>query len=263
MTERRFPLRATTSLLAVLVALIPVSVTRAQAETTSSLRATPEGEIPPVLYTSLTKQDRTFPTWVSADAAVDAEGMVDPSLFHPFVAEDLQALLRDSPEADGCLQLGDVYTDVVNAPDRSSLAKAAKASDLVAVATVIDREYGFRFMEAGQLLTIRVEEVLRGDPKLGEYFIFIPSGRFRAGPYEICKSDSRFPEAPAIGDEVVVLVPEVENPLEPYLDLVWDTSLVVLRSPGEVSLPKGYTGGDRPGSRAELIQQVRAMGAGR
>ena len=109
----------------------------------------------------------------------------------------------------------------------------------------------------------RVEEVLRGDAKLAQYYIFVPSGEFQAGPYKICKKDSRFPAAPRIGDEVVVLVPEVEDPAEPYLDLEWDTSLVVIHSRGEVSFPRGYS--DRPAvdSRKELLQRVRSMGADR
>lgn len=256
---------ATVAVLFVLVILQTISgaALAQQSREGASRKGGSELEIPPILYTSLTTQDRTYPTWVSAEAAVDADGNLTEELFHPHAVRALEDLLTTSPREDGCLQLGNVYESIVNPPDRSSLAKATRGSDLVLLATVVSREYGFHFSEAGQLIAVRVDEVLRGEAERGEYFLFLPVGHFEAGPYSICKTDSRYAAPPDIGDEVVLLLPEVENPSEPYLDLVWGTSLVVIEESGRVRVPRAFELEKPIASRNGLIERIRRAGSGR
>lgn len=216
-------------------------------------------KIPPVLYSSLLD---SAPVFVTAEAAIDARGELNTALLDPRAQSVLGNLTSDpwlTRREKDCIEVEEHWVERVNPTDRSSLRKAARTADLVLEAVVLSKDYGFTVAGLpGQLLEVRVEEVLRGPAELDSYFIFMPVGTFRAGPYTFCKSDSRFPAPPSPGDRVLLLIPSVPNPAEPFLDLRDEHSLVVIKGSGEVDLPRSFAlAADRPLTRAELMTEIR------
>jgi hypothetical protein len=81
---------------------------------------------------------------------------------------------------------------------------------------------------------------------------------------KLCKTDPRYPEAPRVGDNVVLFAPDrwpwVED--DPFLDVMDDGGIVTLRHEGDVSLPDRY----RPKTKSqkieapELLDRIRRAG---
>lgn len=208
------------------------------------------GDIPPVLFTTLQKFDPSYPTFVSAEAAIDEKGLVDPTLFHPSTAKTIQSLFTEEWLLDGCYHYGEVYDDELLLPDRSTLPLAVKHSPVVLLGRVTERQYGFQGSIAGQLLEIEPEETLKGSAPLKRYFVFLPVGVFEAGPYRICKTDVRFPSPPARGDRLLLMVPRpLEDEREPFLDIATAEGVVVLQADGKADLPRAF---EEQGKAAEV-----------
>jgi len=248
------------------LAVVTLLLAATAAETGARIRREPAGGIPPVLSTTLPQVDPAYPTFVAASAAVSADGEVNTALFHPLVVEGLQEILARKP-VEGCIQLGPFYWELINVPDRSTLRRAAKTSHLTIVGRVVDREYGFHFDEAGQLLEIEVEEVIRGEAPLDRYYYFHPVSEFEAGPHRICKSDFRYPQPPGLGDRVVLMVPRaVHDRREPFLDLETPEGVVVLAADGEVRLPDRFENEKvedhaSPSTAAAVLEAIRSESA--
>lgn len=197
-----------------------------------------ESEIPPVLFTTIEKFDPNYPTFVAGGAAFDADGEINRTLFHPHVVENLLTLLREEPVADGCHVLGEVHYDEIDLPARFTLEKTIERSPLILIGQVTDQEYGFRGIQAGQLLAVTVEEAIKGAAPLDTYYIFVPVGEFVAGPHRICKHDPNYASPPAVGTRVMVMVPRlIRDASEPYLDIANAEGLIVFEEEGAVRLP--------------------------
>jgi len=223
-------------------------------------------DIPLVLFTTLPQVDPAYPTFVAASAAISADGKVNTKLFHPLVVKGLERMLAREP-VGGCIELGPFFWELINVPGRETLAQAAEISHLTVVGRVVDREYGFHFDEAGQLLAVEVEEVIRGESPLDHYYYFHPIAEFEAGPFRICKSDDHYPEPPKLGDRVVLMVPRPVHDLrEPFLDLVTPEGVVVLAADGEVRVPSRFRQekavDQTPSTAASVLELVRRESEG-
>lgn len=235
---------------AVVSALTVVLTLPVGAERTRNL----QGEIPQVLYTSISKHDPAYPTFVAAAAAVNADGTINEKLIHPHAVDTLRGILDQDP-VDGCIRTEEVWWDELEVPDRPSLDLAARRSHLVVVGTVIAREAGFRFFEAGQLIEVKVEEVIRGHAEDDRYFVFVPAATFQAGPYRICKIDRRYAAPPEIGERVVLLAPRAQDIGDSFIDLVDGSGLIVLEGKSRVRLPKNFS----DGLQREDVDQQRVL----
>jgi hypothetical protein len=136
---------------------------------------------------------------------------------------------------------------------------------------VTEVDYGFHFYVPGKLLRIALGEVLKGNALLDSYYIFFPVAEFSAGPYRICKTDSRYPKAPDIGDELLIMVPgtRTRSSTDPFLELEEASSVVVIPKVGAPDLPAVFKESDAEKSaadkesaaafksRAELVAAVR------
>lgn len=193
-------------------------------------------QMPEVLYNS--DPDVQSPVWVSASAAIDPSGLINRELFSPASRSTIESYFAEDP-AGGCFLVEEHFEDRVNPPDRSSLGRAARHSGLVFLGHVTEVAYGFHFYVPGKLLRIKPSEVLHGDSLLDFYYIFFPVGEFAAGPYRICKSDSRYPSAPDVGDELLIMVPDtrIRFSSDPYLELEEASSVVVFHEKGAPDLP--------------------------
>ena len=239
-------------LAAFLIAAVPLSIL-AERPVPDSQQESKTGDITPIFYSSLRS---SVPTFLSADVTILPDGQLNTDLMDDRARFVMNSIL--SAHQEGCVEIEENWIDRVNPPDRSSLGKAVGTSALILEGRVVGRDYGFyQGYVPGQLLEIETEEVLRGNA-LAKHFIFVPIGTFTAGPYTFCKTDSRLPEPPDLGDRVLLLIHRLLGPEEPFLDLYDDSSLIVLPEQGAARLPASLRTVDAPGlTRADLLSEVK------
>lgn len=200
-------------------------------------------------------QTGEYPLWIDASEMLTADGKLREDLFHPHARFLIEEALK-TPASDGCIHLTEYYESIVNTPDRTSLAKAARTSELILLGTVTARSFGFEGYTPGQLLRIRRDEVLKGEREaLSEYYVFVPVGEFTIGEKKICKTDKRYAEPPQIGDQVLLFVPEHFRRDDAYLTILDEHGLVTLKQTGEASLPRRLRG--EAANREQVLARVR------
>jgi hypothetical protein len=225
--------------------------------TSSALAA----EIPPLLHANFPFGDRSRPIWISAEAAFDSQGNLNRDYFHTQTIHKLEQFLDDVPDpARGCISMEEEFVSWVNPPDRSTLDKAISTSELVLVARVIGKDFGFQSTLAGQLLLVEPVEAYRGEVSTTDrLYAFFPVGTFSAGPYRFCKTDHRYPDPPPeIGEQVLLLVPKF-FPDEPYLYLPYESTMLVLGQDGKVRWPKVLGRAHSDLSMAQVLEQVQRL----
>lgn len=245
------------SLLAALaLLLLPLAATAEHRK--SEQKEVPEvvsAHIPPILFARLPHRDPSFPVFVSASTAIDEDGEIDTSLFSEEAVERLERLLAAFDPASRCIVVEEFYESVVNPPDRSSIEKAARTAALIIVGEVVGRDYGFQHFLPGQVLRMRLERVVKGSAKLDHYLVFLPVGTFTAGPHKFCKTDYRYPKAPELGERVVLFIPAVDSPREPFLDLRSESSIITVHRNDNVDLPSIFADDFEPLDLAALTAE--------
>jgi hypothetical protein len=229
--------------------------------------ATP-GHLPKVHYVPSRAPEMTYPMWIESSMALHEDGTINTTLMHPEGVKEIEAI-RAMPQEGGCVQFGPVFEDIVDSPSRSTPEEAVKSARLVIFGKVTEKSYGFKVDVPGQLLRVVPEEVLKGQAReVPAYFVFLPIGTFNLGNLTICKTDSRYSEPPAVGDEVLLFVPPIgewqQDQREPFLELLDDGGLVTVHADGKVALPKRYqaTAKSALPTKDALLGRVRAT-AGR
>ncbi|MEM1180861.1 MAG: hypothetical protein AAGM22_21125 [Acidobacteriota bacterium] len=206
------------------------------------------------------------PIWVSSEAALQPDGAVDKSLLHEDDARLIQKFIDLPPGQNGCVELEEFYTSKINAPDRSTLEKAAQTSKAIVVGEVVDQAYGFSGGTPGQLFEVRAQQSLAGRLPIQSYYFFVPVGRFAVGDTEICKTDRRWQRVPRVGEEVALLVPRLSAsglhkrlPGEQFLYLDEAESLVIFGRPGEKAASVGARGPSfmKAMSKQEVLKSIR------
>jgi hypothetical protein len=268
---RRTPLRLRAFLISVASSLLLSSAitaqqdaARPQAHPSRDIDTAP-GHLPKVHYVPSRAPEMTYPLWIDRSFVLNANGTINTSLIHPQGVREIQAI-RALPRASGCTPVGPYLQDIVNLPPRETLEQTTRSSQLVILGKVTEKAYGFKVDEPGQLLRVVPEEILKGHPRdVLAYFVFFPVGTFKLGDLRICKTDSRYPEPPAVGDEVILFSLEWQ-PLdehEPYLELEDGEGIVTIHSGGVVSLPERFRSRPTtslPVGRDDIVGRVRAAG---
>ena len=222
-----------------------------------------EGQlIPEVLYSS--DPGVQGPVWVNAAWAINPGGIINEKLFLAPLRGTIESYFAEAPTGD-CYIVEESFEARVDPPDRSSLDRAVRHSGFVFLGRVTEVAYGFHFSIPGKLLRIKPSQVLQGKAFLDAYYIFFPAGEFYAGPYRICKSDSRYPRPPYVGEELLIMVPDTRarTSFDPYLELEEASSVVVIPEAGEPDLPKVFkdSAGEKSTpafqSKAELVAAMR------
>ena len=225
------------------------------------------GHLPKVHYVPSNAAYTKYPIWVDASMVFNPDGSVNTTLLPVEGERTVTALLQKAP-AHGCVPVGTYFEDLANLPERNSIEQATKNSRLVVLGKVTENAYGISGYIPGQLLRVVPEEVIKGQPRdVAAYFVFVPVGYFKLGSVTLCKTDSRYPEAPRVGDQVLLFVPDGPNwqadQKEPYLELQDDGGIVTIHGDSTVSLPKRF---QRPGdtkappSSGDVLSRVRAAG---
>jgi len=184
-----------------------------------------------------------WPVWVAASRAVDGEGRFDSELIHPATLAYYEKLLAESPavKSGGCV---DIKRQHRGQPwEGPGVAEIVQAAEMAFLGRVTGVAYGFGLREPGQLVQIKPEQVFHGDVQLPSYYVFVPAGRFKAGPFEFCKEAAwsfRDHGAPyKVGDELLVMPRKsrLRSPEDPFLSLQDGRGLVRVREYG----PPVYT----------------------
>lgn len=186
--------------------------------TLASADAVPPDTSPMPQTLSRPSFDQPYPLFVAASATVNANGQLESSNFGGSALRDVSILLEKASQSSGCYTYGAVKDAVALGEDRSDFRRALRASPVAFMAEVTGAQAGFEYGIPGQLLRLRVEEVLRGQALLAEYYYFVPVARFRVGAYEICKTDERFADPPAVGDRVLMMLARDGCCAQPYID---------------------------------------------
>jgi hypothetical protein len=207
----------------------------AQPQLTTKYNRPPEGL--PRLYYLAGVPDRTFPVWMDEAEVTSASGAIKPGLLEPSVIENLLS----TPPVNGCTAVGPVFQQIAGLPRRYSVPEATASSRLVLLGTVAAKSFGFLADGSpGQLLRVIPQEILKGQGRsVDAYYVFMPVGEVILGARKLCKTDRRYPGAPALGDSVVVFVPDDYTWFqdEPML-ISWDDGdLIVIHANGRVDLP--------------------------
>jgi hypothetical protein len=174
-------------------------------------------------------------TFVRADAVFRSAGEIDSSLVSPSSAGDIE-LYTQLPEKSGCVRLGPVLRDYPNQRPFASLEQASRSARLVMVASVTDRASGFSGSEAGTLLELQPQELLKpiGAKKEAAYFTFVPVGTFSLEGRSYCAVHPDYPALPEVEDQVVVFVRDPESFAGSFLPLYLGTDIVVIAKDGKV-----------------------------
>lgn len=251
-------------LILITLTLLP-STSWAQAEPRQSREDAASWNMPPLLYSS--DPDYKYPRWVSASAALDANGSLNSEYFYPISLRTMREYL-EAPEDHGCILVEEEYSSFYAPPDQSTLEKAVAASALITYAKVTGRDYGFHGSVPGQLVRVEPVETIRQRSKnLPEYFVFFPVGTFNVGAKTICKIDRRYAAVPEVGDHLLLLVAEYfhRDPAEPFIELGLPGTIITFSQDGKVSLPSALTDSDTqlaarrhsPTLAQDLLQTVR------
>ncbi len=210
---------------------------------------------------------RLYPVWVDASMVLNADGSIS-SLIPKNEGEWSLKPLLTAPRQNGCVPAGGVIQEIVGVPDHRSVEEATKNSRLVVLGKVTEKSFGVNVYLPGQLLRVVPEKTLKGQPRdAPAYFVFMPVGNFKIGSVPICAKDSRYPDAPAVGDEVLLFVPDEPGwetkQSEPYLELLDDGGIVTIHSDSTVSLPARFAkpaspGASVPKSTEDLLARVQA-----
>lgn len=147
--------------------------------------------------------------WVSSSSVVDAQGHL--------IRDSLPGLARIALEqqlASGDYRTNQCVTFLGTVEDRagpimghSSLKELTRNSVAILRGTVTDVDQGFALGQPALLLEVQVTERLKDSGKFPDFpRIYVPyfKAEFKVGEYRFCNRDSRWPEPPKIGDEMLL-----------------------------------------------------------
>jgi hypothetical protein len=226
----------------------------------------PEGpnSLPGVYYLA-GDPDRGYPVWVDEKNMVTPSGDLNTKLVAPSELLFMHDYLS-SPPKNGCTQVGEFFEDFAGLPPRRTVEEATTNSRLVILGTVTAKASGFSGAIPGQLLRIEPTEILKGHARnVDAYYVFFPVGQVTLGETKLCKSDSRYPEAPRLGDSLVIFALDLWpwNESEPFLETLDEGSFITIRRDGRVSLPDRFQGLQTKSQAVqapELLDRVRKTG---
>jgi hypothetical protein len=223
------------------------------------------GHLPKVHYIPSQAADSKYPFWVDASMVLNADGSLNTDLLAPSAVMTLKALRANAP-AQGCLAVGHVFYDRVGVPERSTPEQAVRNSRFVLLGTVTEKTYGVGGDQPGQLLRVTPDEIIKGQPRsVPAYFVFLPAGTFKIGNLEICKTDEFYTESPAVGEQMLLFVPDSwdwqQNQGDPYLNVLDESGIITIHADASVSLPRPFRTKIKaapPASAGALLSSVRS-----
>lgn len=220
------------------------------------------GTVPDVLYLH---GNRPFPSWVAAEKIFTPEGTLNSTLLSPAARYGI-AKAMELPLQGDCILVTDQGESgqLVEGPDskpRNDLASTTRSSDWVFTARVTARASGFNGSVPGTLLQIVPEDVLKGPKnRVGEHYVFMPSGTVKAGKLKFCKSNPKYSDLPEVGERVLLLVNLTYINQGKFLLTGNESGIITIREDGKVSLPARHRNNDKAlanGTAEDLLRFVQ------
>jgi hypothetical protein len=180
-----------------------------------------------------------LPIWVDASVAIGPDRSPNHAVFGPETGL-ISEFLEKTPDGK-CHQVGEMYVDSAFRAPRATLEEALTHSEVALLGRVTARAFGFYDLMPGQLL--QVEPVMSFGSRLTEprYYFFVPVGRFKVGDAELCKTDTRYPEPPDIGDEVFLFVDKPADLTGTLFHIHTAGDIVPVGAHGVLRFPHQYT----------------------
>ncbi|MEM8962147.1 MAG: hypothetical protein AAGD38_11760 [Acidobacteriota bacterium] len=178
------------------------------------------------------RADQAVPYWVALDVAVDPNGELNEDIYPlgpritfknriTFTAERLTPV-------DGCRQLGRV-PNPDSALKPGTLSAATREADRIARFLVTGSEVGLADIgNPGTLFRAELVEQIHG--KLLDhnvYFFAFPVAELKIGGNLYCKTDERYPRLPEVGEEVVLLIDELDLWVNQYIRLASEPQVII------------------------------------
>ena len=187
--------------------------------------APPEPDSPKIIRS---KADRpASPVWTSAEAVAMPGGAINWSLLGDRAHMIYESVLRNTPrlvvESPGeepkydpdssgmrpeCVYYGAAHFDYPNSPTEKTLDDVFKNAQAVLRGRVVEMTPGFYLGEPNTLLTVSLEKSIRRSKAFAKgstFYVVYPKARFAIGDITFCKTDTKFPYAPKVGDRVLLL----------------------------------------------------------
>jgi hypothetical protein len=224
----------------------------------------PEGpnSLPGVYYLA-GDPGRGYPVWVDEKNMVTPSGDLNTKLIAPSQLFLMRSYLSSLPQK-GCIPVGESFEDFADLPPRRTVEEATANSRLAILGTVTTEAPGFSGAIPGQLLRVEPIEVLKGHARnVDAYYVFFPVGQVTLGKTKLCKSDSRYPEAPQVGDSLIIFALDLSpwNENEPFLETLDEGSFITIRRGGRVSLPDRFKSSEAKSQVVtELLGRIRQAG---
>lgn len=202
------------------------------------------GHLPKVHYIPSQAADSKYPFWIDASMVLNDDGSPNTDLLEPSAVITVKTLRANAP-ARGCQTVGHYFFDRVGRPERNTPQQAARNSRFVLLGTVTEKTYGIGGNQPGQLLRVTPDEIFKGQPRnVPAYFVFLPAGTFKIGNLEICKTDEFYTEPPAVGEQVLLFVPDSwdwqQNQSDPYLNVLDESGIITIHADATASLPRPF-----------------------
>jgi len=235
---------------------------------------------------TLTLIRATLPIWAEASVAVTKSGEPNPAVWGSDTARIREILetpsdqpiyrngklvgyLNDGSSGENCRPVGPTYFDYPNPPRRGTLAEAVADSQVALLGLVTGRAYGFYAGVPGQLFQIKPIRSYGYPLSKDRYYFFMPVGRFRVADTEICKTDERYAEPPAIGGEVFLFVGKPTDNDGVLFHVLNPGDIVTVGPDGSLRLPRQYSAGEQkhadrePAMRtkSDLLERIQAVKA--
>jgi hypothetical protein len=234
---------------------------------------------------TLTLNHGTLPTWAEASVVLLENGEPNPAVWGDRTAR-IREILEEpaddpiyyngkiiaysgSPSAPGCRDVGISYYDIADPLPRATLEDAVTHSEVALLGRVTDKAYGFYGSDPGQLLQIEPIRSYGYTLSKPRYYFFVPIGRFRIDGVEICKTDQRYAEPPAIGGEVFLFEQRPADRSGVLLEVLDPGDVVPVDPGGSLRLPRQYAVSDEAATRrasaartkSDLLAQIQNLRA--
>ncbi len=145
-----------------------------------------------------------FPFRVDVRAAVLPDGSFDQSYFA--VPSPYEGLVDEIMKAGGeSVTIDKSITHYIDARLCGDFDCAIRSAELIVRGRVSARTSGFS-SEPGQVLEIQPSRVLKGEWSGGSLLAFYPVAKFCAAGKTVVKLDDRWPDPPAVSDEVFLFL---------------------------------------------------------
>jgi hypothetical protein len=195
------------------------------------------GEIPEILPWDKPEDP---PVFVRADVLFTAKGKLNASLLAEHDATTIRSYLR-LPKENGCIRLMPSIPFGNDTGPYRNVREATALSKRMVRATVTSLATGFRGSDAGTLLELDPIETLKGEHLQGRpYYVFFPTGNFKAGGKSICALAHDYPSLPVKGDQVVLFLRNSAHLIGSYIPLMDGTDVIVIRKDSGLELPRYF-----------------------